>query len=57
MLSFEEEKEVGVEIKVIFEHIYYDTYSECQLSGKGGIVSQICHIFNYPNSTTVKNII
>lgn len=57
MLSFEKQKEIRIATKIIFERVHYNTFSECQLSGRGDIVSQIRQAINYPCSSTIKNII
>ena len=44
-------------MKVLFIRNYYDTYSDCQLNKKGGIVDEICRMMNYHQRKTVKNVI
>ena len=57
MASFKEQEDIRIPVKVSFIRNYYETYSDCPMDEKGGIVNQICHMMNYHQHKTVTNVI
>ena len=53
-MNFDQQKEIRIAIKVIFEIIYYDTFTMEQLTK---VINKVMHMLNYHHYSTVKHVI
>lgn len=56
-MIYSKQEKVRIAIEVIFERVYYDTFTSEQLTGENSIVDAICKQLNYHHYTTAKHVI